>query len=400
MPKFIAWKKGGLSLLLWSFIPAAFIGPGTVTTCSKAGAGFGLSLLWALTFSTLATFILQEAAARITVASGKSLGEILAVKFKGRNAAWLKIVLFGSVAFGCAAYQAGNILGAVAGLQLLTDKPQWILVSALGIIAGALLWTGSIRSIANVLATVVFLMGVSFLVVALGADIGPAEVLGSAVTPSLPENSGLLVIGLIGTTVVPYNLFLASGLSKGQNVKEMRWGIGLAVLTGGIISMAILLAGTLVTGDFSFENLAQTLSRRLGVYGEILFGLGLFAAGASSSVTAPLAAAVTGQAIFGKDDEKWSGRSRSFRLVWGLVLLTGLIFGLSGVKPIPAIITAQAINGVLLPVVAVFLMLAVNDRKLLPQNFVNKAGWNVAMAVVVLIAAMLGLYNLWKAAGG
>lgn len=400
MPKFIAWKKGGLSLLLWSFIPAAFIGPGTVTTCSKAGAGFGLSLLWALTFSTLATFILQEAAARITVASGKSLGEILAVKFRGKQVAWLKIVLFGAVAFGCAAYQAGNILGAVAGLQLLTDKPQWILVAALGIIAGALLWSGSIRSIANVLAAIVFLMGISFLVVAFQSGMEPGEVLRSAVEPALPENSGLLVIGLIGTTVVPYNLFLASGLSKGQDMIEMRWGVGLAVLTGGIISMAILLTGTLVTGEFSFENLAQTLSSRLGVYGELLFGLGLFAAGASSSVTAPLAAAITGQAIFGGKDEKWSSRSIQFRVVWAGVLLTGVLFGLSDVKPVPAIITAQAINGILLPVVAVFLLLAVNDRKLLPQRFANKAGWNVVMGVVVLVAAMLGIYNVWKAMGG
>ncbi len=400
MPKFIALKKGGLSLLLWSVIPAAFIGPGTVTTCAKAGAGFGLSLLWALLFSAFATLILQEAAARITVASGKNLGEIIALKYKGRNANWLKIMLFGAVAFGCAAYQAGNILGAVSGLMLLTDVPQAVLVLALGLVAIALLWLGSIRIIANVLAGVVFLMGVAFLVVAFQSKIAPAEVLMSAVSPSIPKNSELLLIGLVGTTVVPYNLFLASGLSKGQNVSEMRWGIGLAVLIGGIISMAILLTGTQVQGVFSFQNLAQALTNGLGLWAEALFGIGLFAAGASSSVTAPLAAAITGQAIFGENDEKWSVRSRQFRLVWGVVLFTGLAFGLSEVKPIPAIIAAQAINGVLLPVVAIFLLLAVNDRRLLPEKFVNKAGWNVVMGVVVLAAAGLGIYNLWRAFAG
>ncbi len=386
--------------MLWSVIPAAFIGPGTVTTCAKAGAGFGLSLLWALLFSAFATLILQEAAARITVASGKNLGEIIALKYKGRNANWLKIMLFGAVAFGCAAYQAGNILGAVSGLMLLTDVPQAVLVLALGLVAIALLWLGSIRIIANVLAGVVFLMGVAFLVVAFQSKIAPAEVLVSAVSPSIPENSELLLIGLVGTTVVPYNLFLASGLSKGQNVSEMRWGIGLAVLIGGIISMAILLTGTQVQGVFSFQNLAQALTNGLGLWAEALFGIGLFAAGASSSVTAPLAAAITGQAIFGENDEKWSVRSRQFRLVWGVVLFTGLAFGLSEVKPIPAIIAAQAINGVLLPVVAIFLLLAVNDRRLLPEKFVNKAGWNVVMGVVVLAAAGLGIYNLWRAFAG
>jgi manganese transport protein len=400
MPKFIALKKGGLSLLLWSVIPAAFIGPGTVTTCSKAGAGFGLSLLWALTFSTLATFILQEAAARITVASGKSLGEIIALKYRGRNANWLKMMLFGAVAFGCAAYQAGNILGAVSGLMLLTDVPQAVLVTGLGLLAAALLWLGSIRAIANVLAGVVFLMGIAFLVVAFQANAAPAEMLAGAVMPAFPDNSELLIIGLVGTTVVPYNLFLASGLSKGQSISEMRWGVGLAVLIGGLISMAILLTGTQVPGEFSFQNLSQALANGLGPWAEALFGIGLFAAGASSSVTAPLAAAITGQTIFGKNDEKWSHRSKPFRVVWAVVLFTGLAFGLTDVKPIPAIIAAQAINGVLLPVVAVFLLLAVNDRRLLPGKFVNKTGWNVVMGIVVLAAAGLGLYNLWRALAG
>ena len=383
--------------MLWSIIPAAFIGPGTVITCSKAGAGFGLSLLWALTFSTFATLILQEAAARITVASGKSLGEIIALKYKSRNANWLKVMLFGAVAFGCAAYQAGNILGAVSGLKLLFDVPQAVLVTALGLVAVALLWLGSIRAIANILAGVVFLMGIAFLVVALQAKATPSEVLAGAITPTFPENSELILIGLIGTTVVPYNLFLASGLGKGQSVSEMRWGVGLAVLIGGIISMAILLTGTQVEGEFSFQTLSQALTSGLGPWAEVLFGIGLFAAGASSSVTAPLAAAITGQAIFGKNDEKWSPRSKQFRAVWAVVLFTGLAFGLSDVKPIPAIITAQAINGVLLPVVAVFLLLAVNDRRLLPEKFVNKPGWNVVMGIVVLVAALLGFYNLWRA---
>jgi len=397
MPKLIALKKGGLSLLLWSVIPAAFIGPGTVTTCSKAGAGFGLALLWALTFSMFATLILQEAAARITVASGKSLGEIIALKYRGRHTGWLKRMLFGAVAFGCAAYQAGNILGAVSGLRLLFDVPQAVLVAALGLAAAALLWLGSIRSIANSLAAVVFLMGAAFLVVAFQSDIAPSEILSGALTPSIPENSELLLIGLIGTTVVPYNLFLASGLSKGQHIGEMRWGVGLAVLIGGIISMAILLAGTQVEGEFSFQTLANALTNGLGPWAEALFGIGLFAAGASSSVTAPLAAAITGQAIFGKNDEKWQARSKEFRSVWAAVLLTGLAFGLSDIKPVPAIIAAQAINGILLPVVAVFLLLAVNDRQLLPEKFVNKFGWNVVMGVVVAMAALLGVYNIWRA---
>ncbi|MCB0548279.1 MAG: divalent metal cation transporter, partial [Phaeodactylibacter sp.] len=74
MPKAISIRQGLSSVLFWSIISAAFIGPGTVTTAAKAGASFQLQLIWALAFSIFATIILQEAAARITLASGKNLG--------------------------------------------------------------------------------------------------------------------------------------------------------------------------------------------------------------------------------------------------------------------------------------------------------------------------------------
>ncbi|HFA48966.1 MAG TPA: divalent metal cation transporter [Bacteroidetes bacterium] len=396
MAKTISLRKRAVSLLLWSIVPAAFIGPGTVATCSKAGASFGLALLWALLFSILATLVLQEAAARITLASGKSLGGIISIKYAGAKSKWIKRLLFGAVAFGCAAYQAGNILGAVSGLLLLSDLPQAVLVGALGLVAAALLWTGSIKTIARFLALVVFFMGLVFMAVALRSPVSIGEMMAGAFVPSIPGGSELLVIGLVGTTVVPYNLFLASGLSKGQGMAEMRWGLGLAVLVGGVVSVAILSVGLQVEGEFSFAALAGALTNGLGAWAKALFGFGLFAAGASSSVTAPLAAAITGQTIFGGNDEKWSANSKNFRLVWGIVLGIGLLFGLLGLKPIPAIITAQAINGLLLPIVAIFLLIAVNDKNILPKKYVNRMGWNLLMGAVVLVVAALGVYNLWR----
>lgn len=383
--------------MLWSIIPAAFIGPGTVTTCSKAGAGFGLQLLWALTFSAIATIVLQESAARITLASGKSLGEIIVLKYEGRKAVFIRWFLFGAVAFGCAAYQAGNILGAVSGLALLFNLPHTVLTLACGATAAFLLWKGSVRLIANALALIVFTMGMAFVALAILTPGDAGLFVKNALLPAFPEGSALLVIGLVGTTVVPYNLFLAGGLSKGQDVAEMRWGIGLAVLIGGVISMAILVAGTQIEGDFSFQAMAAVLQKMLGKQADVLFAFGLFAAGLSSAVTAPLAAAIAGQSLLGNNDERWQPKSQYFRAVWAIVLATGLLFGLLNVKPIPAIIAAQAVNGVLLPFVAVFLLLAVNDRRVLPEKYVNATAWNVVMGLVVAVVTGLGVYNFWKA---
>ncbi|MBX2929325.1 MAG: Nramp family divalent metal transporter [Saprospiraceae bacterium] len=392
MPKMIALRRGLGGVLFWSIISAAFIGPGTVTTAAKAGATHQFQLLWALSFSIAAAIVLQEAAARITIASGKNLGEIIALRYAGRGRS-LCVALFLAVAFGCAAYEAGNILGAVAGLHLLSDAPAWLLTAAVGIPATLLLWDGRYALIARMMGAVVFLMGFAFIYTALSGKFPVGEVLHGAVVPAVPTGSLLLIAGLIGTTIVPYNLFLASGIGQGQSVREMRLGLVPAILIGGVISMAIFITGTGVQGEFSYESLGAALGARLGAMGPVLFGVGLFAAGATSAITAPLAAAITARNLLG-NRPAW--RPVYFRWVWMAVLGTGLLFGFMNVKPIPAIILAQAANGVLLPFVASFLLLAVNDRKLLPAEFSN--GWfaNALLLLIVGVTCMLGLQNIWK----
>ena len=115
------------SIFFWFIISAAFIGPGTVTTASSAGANYGVSLLWALILSTIATIILQEAAARLTIVSGLNLGQVIASRFHSGSVSWL---VTGAVIFGCLAFQAGNILGAISGIDLISDVPSWIMVLA------------------------------------------------------------------------------------------------------------------------------------------------------------------------------------------------------------------------------------------------------------------------------
>ena len=219
-----------------------------------------------------------------------------------------------------------------------------------------------------------------------------------SLVPSLPEGSSLLAIALVGTTVVPYNLFLGSGLARGQTLSELRFGLAVAILFGGLISMGVLVVGAALDGAFGFEALSEVLSERLGARARILLGGGLFAAGLSSAVTAPLAAAMTARSVLAGDrGDRWSDASWRFRSVWGGVLLVGLAFGVSGVRPVPAIIVAQALNGILLPVIAVFLLITINDRKLMGKA-ANHTGSNIVMSVVTLVTLLLGTTGLLRAA--
>jgi len=381
------------SILFWMVIAAAFIGPGTVTVTAASGAGYGYSLLWALLFSTFACLVLQESAARVSITSGKNLGELVLYRFKSKKMAWFLAI---SVFLGCAAYEAGNILGSISGLALiLVGINPAIFTIIIVTVAMTVLWLGNINTVANIMGMVVALMGFTFLIVGLSTPIDWGELAQGMFVPSFPEGGILLTLGLVGTTIVPYNIFMGSGLAKGQDVRSMRFGLTIAVLLGGLISMGIVLVGTSIVIEFNFTNLANSLEATHGKWMAIVFAIGLFAAGFTSSITAPLAAAITLKSVSSGDDS-WSEKGNKYRMAWGFILLTGLVFGVTGVKPIPVIILAQAANGLILPVLAIFLWIISNNSSI-AKEYANSHFVNFAMALTVFVASVLGLINVFKA---
>ena len=379
-------------VLFWSVISAAFIGPGTVTTAATAGVDFGYSLLWALVFSTAACLVLQEAAARLAIVSGKSLGQALREGAPaGPRRVIVLLLVLGAVVMGCAAYQAGNILGGVVGAGLMVQLSRPGLTLLIGGLAGLLLLLGAPGVGARVLGVIVGVMGICFLGTAFLLQPALSELVAGSLVPTIPASAGVLVLGLVGTTVVPYNLFLGSGLAVGRGLGDLRFGLGVAVLLGGLISMGVVVVGAALEPPFSFERLSSLLGEELGSWASMAFAIGLLAAGLSSAVTAPLAAALTARGLFGSGDGRWGPASWRFRTVWGAVLLTGIAFGVTEIRPVPIIVAAQAFNGVLLPLVAAFLLLAVNDRRVMGASGLNRAVSNGAMGLVSVVAVLLGV---------
>lgn len=369
-----SWSRA----LVWSLIAAAFIGPGTVTTAARAGSEGGWSYAPFVVLAAFAGFLLMEMAARITLVSGQTLGQIL-----GARRRWLAVLCFVAVLLGCVAYQAGNLVGALGGLQLVFGVERWWVV-LLGLLAGVVLWPGETRWIARALAGVVTLMAVVFLVAAGQLILGGVPLTGNN---TVLTNT---VIGLIGTTIVPYNFFLAAGLSKGQQVGEMRTGLLLSFVVGGLITLGIVLVGSVATSFTTFADLARTLDAMLGNWSKVVLGTGLFAAGFSSAVTAPLAAAIAGRELLLREPGEASVVPQSwFRLIWGGVLLVGILVGLLEIDIITIILAAQVANGLLLPLIAAIVLVYANDRSLLSER-VNAWWQNLAG---LLVAGFLAYKN-------
>jgi Mn2+/Fe2+ NRAMP family transporter len=387
-------------------VAAAFIGPGTVTTATLAGAGYGYSLLWALTFSTIATVILQEMAARLGLVTRHGLGEAVRTQFGSAAMRLLACALvISAIAFGNAAYQTGNLLGASLGMNGIAggDIRTWVALFAS--IAFALLWTGKYKVIERVLVAMVVLMSLVFLATALVLSPPADELLRGLFIPRVPQDPQAIIVavGLIGTTVVPYNLFLHAAIvsekwSGPEWLPAARLDLSIAIVLGGVVSMAIVatsaaaLSGSGAT-IASASDMAVQLEPLLGAWARVFFAAGLLAAGLTSAITAPLAAAYATAGALGWRRELRDGRVRA---VWVLVLGTGAAFGLAGIRPVPAILFAQVANGILLPAIAIFLLLAVNDRKRMGEH-ANGPVLNAIGGAVVLIAIGLGAWAVYRA---
>lgn len=382
-------KSRILSIIIWSMIAAAFIGPGTLTTASASGAAYKYQLLWALGFATIACIVIQEASARISIVNNKELPVVLMGVYT-KSANTLKWLVGGSVIFGCAAYQAGNLLGSISGITLIYDIPAKPLIAALVLIVSILLYFGSYKNLAKVLSVLVGIMGISFLVLVFKADHNWSSVV-SGIVPAIPDGAQWLVLGLVGTTIVPYNLFLGSGISRGQQINTMRWGLIISIGLGGLISIAILMTGSLITGEFSFQALSTTMQENLGSWAVYLLAFGLFAAGFTSSVTAPLAAGFISKGFF-----QGSNETRSFRMGWIIVMAVGFAIGMLNFKPVPVIIMAQALNGFILPVITVFLFIMINDPNVLGTK-TNNVIQNLIYSAVMIAVVSIGLNNLASA---
>ncbi len=394
------FKKIGPGVL----IAAAFIGPGTVTACTLAGVGFGYALLWAMVLSIIATVVLQEMAARLGIITQKGLADVIKSEVTNPIARVIVIgIILGAIVLGNAAYEGGNIGGATLGLEaLFGSEAIGTYPFIIGGIAFVLLFIGNYKLLEKVFVALVLLMSLSFLVTALITKPDVFAILKGMFVPSIPEDSILTVIALVGTTVVPYNLFLHASLVSEKwkseaDLKTARGDTFVSIILGGVVSMAIIIAASAIPkGEINtVMDMAKGLEPLYGDAAKYFMGIGLFAAGITSSITAPLAAAYVANSCFG-----WNAglKDMRFKLVWMVILSLGVLFMSLNVKPIEIIRLAQVANGILLPFVAVFLLWVAN-RSSVMGKYKNNLVQNAVGVVIILLALFLGAKSIFKVLG-
>ena len=388
-------------------IAAAFIGPGTVTLCSLAGVKFGMSLLWTLLIAVLASIILQSMAVKIGIIGKKSITEDLKDEISNPVIKYIIITLiFMTILIGNTAYEAGNISGAVMGLETLfgqikidfKDFSLNIHAIIIGLLAGALLWIGKYRIIERCLIGLVIIMSIAFLFTAIATRPSLLSVLSGLLSFKAPAGSLLTIIGLVGTTIVPYNLFLHAELVKEKwndkgDLKFALKDLIIALGLGGLISLSIVITASSInaTDINTVGDLALGLESVFGTFSRQFLAIGLFAAGITSTITAPLAAAYVVCGCFGLSTNL---QSNYFKFIWLSIILFGVFFSATGLKLITIIQFAQITNGILLPIMVGLLLWMMNKSSLL-GNFKNNNLQNAIGFIIIVVSLFLSLRTLF-----
>ena len=394
------FKKLGPGVL----VAAAFIGPGTVTACTLAGVNFGFSLLWAMLLSIIATYILQEMSARLGIVTQKGLADV--IKQELHNP-WLRngviVLIFSAIIIGNASYEAGNIGGATLGMEALFGMEYSNLYPyVLGGLAFILLYLGSYKALEKVFIVLVLIMSLSFVMTAILTKPDIWELIKGLLVPTIPEKGILTIIALVGTTVVPYNLFLHAALvsekwKSKDDLKLAKRDTLLSIILGGLVSVSIIISAAAInsTEVNNVMNMAKALEPLYGSAALYFLGIGMFAAGITSAITAPLAAAYVANSCFG-----WKAgfKDAKFRSIWMIILAMGVFFLSFGIKPIEIIKFAQITNGLLLPIIAVFLLWVVNRAGVMGK-YKNNMKQNIFGVIIILLAVLLGAKSILTVLG-
>jgi Mn2+/Fe2+ NRAMP family transporter len=370
---------------------------GGITTYSVAGAHFGYSLIWSFIPIIVALIIIQEMCSRMAVVTGKGLADLIREEFGVRVTFYAMVGLILSNMFNTISEFAG-----VAASAELFGISKYILVPLCAFFVWWLIVKGTYKSVEKVfLVACVFY--VSYILSGFLSNPDWRAVVNSSVKPTFQFDKAYLfmLMGVIGTTIAPWMQFYqqSSVVEKGiklQNYKYSRLDVIVGAFVVNIVAIFIVVvcANTLFAHGIRIESAkdaALALKPLAGKYCFYLFAFGLLNASVFSACILPLSTAYSVCEGMG-----WEvGVNRRFReapqfyiLYTAIIIIGAAIILLPNVKLIPIMLISQATNGMLLPFVLIFMLLLVNNKRLMGE-YTNSKLYNIL--VVGVIVGMIGL---------
>ncbi|MDP3791689.1 MAG: Nramp family divalent metal transporter [Candidatus Omnitrophota bacterium] len=370
---------------------------GGIATYSVAGAHFGYSTLWIFLPMMVALIIIQEMCSRMGVVTGKGLADLIREKFG------VKITFYAMAAFLLSNFT--NTISEFSGIAASCEIfgiSRYISLPISAIIIWWIVVKGTYKSVEKVFL-IACLFYVAYVVTGFMVHPSWSVVSKEVLHPQFSFNKAyiLMVMGIIGTTIAPWMQFYqqSSVVEKGINIKDYKYA-RLDVIIGGvvvsIVAMFIVIscAATLFKSGVRVEtakDAALALEPLAGRYCSALFAFGLLNASVFSAMILPLATAYSVCEGLGWEtgvDKRLKEAPQFYFLFTALIILGAGVIMFPQVNLIMVMLLSQAANAVFLPFVLVFMLLLINDKRLMGQYRNSKFFNIIAWATVIIVASL------------
>ncbi|MRR10356.1 divalent metal cation transporter, partial [bacterium] len=350
---------------------------GGISTYSVAGARYGYTMLWMMLAMTPSFIIVQEMAGRMGAATGKGFSALIRERFGVRLTFGAMLMLLTSNAATTVAEFAG-----IAAAMELFGVPRFVSVPIAALVVWLLVVRGSYRNVEKVLLLLSSVF-IAYVVAAFMAGPDWGEVGRAFVVPRVvPDRAFVaLAIGLTGTTIAPWMQFLLQSniVDKGTTMKEWalaRWDVIVGAVVANVVACFIIIttatvlhpAGIEITGA---EQAARALTPIAGAYSGVLFSIGLLSASLLAAAVLPLTAAYAITEAFGFEsgiDRSWA-EAPVFNALYTFVIVAGAaVILIPSLNLITIMLVSQVVNGMLLPFLLIFMMVIVNDRRVMGRH--------------------------------
>jgi len=382
-------------------VTVGFIDPGNWASNLAAGASYGYSLLWVVTFSTIILIVLQHNVAHLGIASGLCLSEAAAIYTKPKFARWL----LSSAMLASVSTSLAEILGGAIALDMLIGIPIKVGSFLMNAFAMIMLYTNSYRLIERWIIAFVSIIGILFIyeLILIDVDWGQAAI--GWVVPNFPNGSIVIIMSILGAVVMPHNLYLHSEVIqsrqwhlKEENVikKQLKFEFIdtlLSMIVGWAINSAIIILAASVfysshTPVGELQQAQHLLSPLLGKHASIIFAVALLFSGIASSITSGMAGGI----IFaGMHKEPYDIKDNHSKVGVAISYILAILIILFISNPFQGLIWSQMLLSVQLPF-TIFLQVYLTSSEKVMGKFKNTS---FQKTILLLIGAFVSILNIY-----
>jgi manganese transport protein len=389
-------------------VTVGFIDPGNWATNIEGGSQFGYQLLWVITLSTLMLIIIQHMAAKLGIATGKSL----AVNIRERFPAPVSALLGLTIVLACAATDMAELIGGAIGFNLLLGLPLWAGALLTVFLKVFLVVSQRYHRLETIIIGFLGIIACCYLIELVIVKPDWAAVLPSIVIPHVNRSNIYVAMAILGAVVMPHNIFLHSNV-----IHSRKWGVSetekktllqyekfdtlLAMTLGWVVNSAMIIVAAavfsknqvVVTG---IEQASATLMPLAGPLAGLLFAIALVFAGVGSSITSSMAEANVITGFLGKPEDP---RTLLYRISVFVTAIPSFIVILLGMDTFKILIFSQVVLSIQLPFTLIPLLILCRSRKVM-GGFRSRAGEFIAAAGIAVVVIALNLYLLYSTLAG